>query len=104
MTSFPSHSRFGFKQISGQKSLGLESRALRILHACTLPAPVESRKGARSGPRRLETVGPVSQVSGVALAPDGQHIEAAMGEVGNRDLRLLDGTRGTSSRLRSLGD
>jgi dipeptidyl aminopeptidase/acylaminoacyl peptidase len=52
----------------------------------------------RSG-KQLETVGPASQLSGVALAPDGQHIVAAMGDFGNMDLWLLDGARGTSSRL-----
>ena len=52
----------------------------------------------RSG-KQLETVGPASQMSGVALAPDGQHIAAGMGDPGNIDLWLLDGTRGTSSRL-----
>jgi serine/threonine protein kinase len=52
----------------------------------------------RSG-KQLETVGPASQLNGIALAPDGQHIAAAMGDGPNAALWLLDGTRGTSSRL-----
>ena len=52
----------------------------------------------RSG-KQLEAVGPVSQMAGIALAPEGHHIAAAMGRSRNSDLWLLDGTRGTSSRL-----
>jgi eukaryotic-like serine/threonine-protein kinase len=52
----------------------------------------------RSG-KELETIGPASQFRGVALAPDGRHIAAATGEGANTQLWLLDGTRGTSSRL-----
>jgi dipeptidyl aminopeptidase/acylaminoacyl peptidase len=52
----------------------------------------------RSG-KQSETVGPASEMFGVALAADGQHIAAGMGSFANSDLWLLDGTRGTSSRL-----
>jgi eukaryotic-like serine/threonine-protein kinase len=51
------------------------------------------------GGKKLETVGPVSEMNGVALAPDGVHIAAAIGDLADAQLWLLDAARGTSSRL-----
>jgi Tol biopolymer transport system component len=57
----------------------------------------------RSG-RKLEAVGPVSRMAGLAVAPDGVHIAVGMGEeFAECQLWLLDGTRGTSSRLTFQG-
>ena len=53
----------------------------------------------RSG-KKLESVGPVSQMDGIAVAPDGAHIAVGMAEdFAETQVWLLDTTGGTSSRL-----
>src|SRR5262249_52819132 len=54
----------------------------------------------RSG-KRLGTVGGPSQLGGFVLSPDEQHVAAVTGDWQRRnaDVWVLDGIRGTSSRL-----